>query len=178
MDRLLLLLRHAKSSWDDDSLSDFDRPLNARGRATIPKIGEWLQEKDFWPELVLASSSRRTRETIDGLLEQRPPAEESSPRPPIGAASVHMVDGLYLASPAVLRQTIAHVEPAVVRLMVVGHNPGLEMLASDLAGRSLEMPTGCLVALEWDGTWDAVTMPESQGFHAPRLVDIFRPKEH
>ena len=65
MKRTLLLMRHAKSDWNDSSLPDFDRPLNARGKKTAPVMGQWLIEHDLVPELILSSTAYRARETTE-----------------------------------------------------------------------------------------------------------------
>ena len=68
IDRELILLRHAKSSWGQAELADHDRPLNGRGRRQAPLVGAWLAAEDCEPDLVLCSSARRARETLEGLL--------------------------------------------------------------------------------------------------------------
>ena len=62
----LILMRHAKSSWDDPAAADFDRPLNGRGRRSAKALGHWLRQRGWLPDRVLCSSARRTRETLDG----------------------------------------------------------------------------------------------------------------
>jgi phosphohistidine phosphatase len=113
----LLLLRHAKSSWADDAAPDFDRKLAPRGRKAAAAVGAWLAEHGFEPEVVLSSSARRTRDTVAGL------------GPIVDRAEVVYDDTLYLAEPEAILRRIAKLKPAVARVMVVGHNPGLERLA-------------------------------------------------
>ena len=91
----LALMRHAKSDWADPGLSDHDRPLNRRGRRDAPAMGRWLAQQNFFPELILASSAVRVRETIDGLLSVW------SNRPRIAIS-----ESLYLPSP---RTILEHV---------------------------------------------------------------------
>jgi phosphohistidine phosphatase len=76
MTRTLILIRHAKSDWDDPALSDHDRPLNARGQRSAPRIGAWLAEQGVTPDAVLCSTALRTRETWDGIATQLPEAPE------------------------------------------------------------------------------------------------------
>jgi phosphohistidine phosphatase len=76
MTRTLILIRHAKSDWDDPALSDHDRPLNARGQLSAPRIGAWLAERGVTPDAVLCSTALRTRETWDGIATHLPEAPE------------------------------------------------------------------------------------------------------
>ena len=123
----LLLLRHAKSSWDNPALADFDRPLAKRGQKAAPRMGAEIAALDLRPDLILCSSAQRTRETLDLVLATWPGA------PP----TVVYDEAIYMASPTELiaelrRLAVTAQKPA--RVMVVGHNPGLEELAGLLAG--------------------------------------------
>ncbi|MGB4866545.1 MAG: histidine phosphatase family protein [Hyphomicrobium sp.] len=120
----LALLRHAKSSWDEPGIDDFDRPLNTRGRAAAPVMGQILASLKFQPDVVLCSPSVRTRETLACV---KPHFEKK------GAAQIKLIDQLYLASPADLMEHISSVASDAKRVLVIGHNPGLQMLASKLA---------------------------------------------
>jgi phosphohistidine phosphatase len=121
-ERRLLLLRHAKSDWSAEGQDDHERPLSRRGRHAAQRIGEELARRRIAPERILCSSARRTRETVE-LVQ---------PYLPESAALV--VDArLYLASPEALLERIADVDDRVRTLLVVGHNPGLEELATQLA---------------------------------------------
>lgn len=123
--KTLLLLRHAKSSWDDPSLDDFDRPLNERGRKAAPRVGAWMRTSDWVPERVLCSAARRARETwarVEEALEADPPPD------------VEVVQGLYLAEPHRILAFVRGQPEEVERVLVVGHNPGFEDLARILAG--------------------------------------------
>ena len=120
--RQLLLLRHAKSSWADAALTDHDRPLDAEGRAAAVTMREALHHLNLAPDLVLVSSSRRTRETLE-LLEPF-----MAPRQVIRSAE------LYLASPRQILDQLALVPPEAACILVIAHNPGLHDLAMMLAG--------------------------------------------
>jgi phosphohistidine phosphatase len=165
--KALHVLRHAKSSWDDPSLDDFDRPLAPRGRRAAKKLGAYVQTAGIEPALVLCSPARRTVETLErlGTLE----------------GEVRLEPALYGASAeellTVIRTTPAHV-PSI---LLVGHNPGLQDLAVRFAsagdarqiGRMREkMPTGAMASFEVDAeAWDAVSP------RAGRLVGYVVPKE-
>ncbi len=119
--RQLLLLRHAKSSWDDPALSDHARPLNARGRRSAAAMAVALRTLDFAPELVLVSSARRTLQTLEAL----------GPLP--GLPTVEATDDLYLAPWTALLATLRAVPAAVRSVLLVAHNPGLHDLVLSLA---------------------------------------------
>jgi phosphohistidine phosphatase len=121
--KTLLLLRHAKSSWDDPGLVDHDRPLAPRGVRAAEKVAEHLDRSGLRPDLVLCSSARRTRQTLEAL------------EPILGdLVDVRIENGLYGASSHELLRRLHAVDAAVSTALVIGHNPGLEDLAVDLAG--------------------------------------------
>lgn len=121
-DRLLLLLRHAKSSQADAHTPDHERPLNARGRRAATSIGEYMQRSGLGPTLVLCSSARRTRETF----ELTSPCLAHAPE-------LRVEQELYLASSSILRRYIEASPESVTTLLVIAHNPGIEDLARELA---------------------------------------------
>ena len=131
--RDLLLLRHAKSSWATAGLADHERPLNARGRAAADLMGRWCAETGLLPDLVRSSDSARTRETV---ARWRDAADWHGP--------VEWSRALYHAPPHRLLDAARTAPDTVRRLMIVAHNPGLEELASSLAGREIILPTGTL----------------------------------
>lgn len=151
--RQLLLMRHAKSSWDDPKLSDHARPLNARGRAAAVAMRGALHELGLAPDVVLVSSSRRTLQTLEALE----PWDET----PL----VEPMDALYLADPAQLLQVLHGVAETVRSVLVLGHNPGLHDLALLLAGTadgphrqrlSEGFPSGALAEFALPGSWASV----------------------
>jgi phosphohistidine phosphatase len=121
--KILTLLRHAKSSWDDNVPRDFDRPLNKRGRRAAMTVGRALKAEGFGFDAVIASPAVRVVETLrdvgDGYGHTLTPSHDPD---------------LYLASPATLLERVQQVDDRVERLLVVGHNPGLEQLTLLLAG--------------------------------------------
>ena len=120
----LALLRHAKSSWDEPGLDDFDRPLNDRGETAAPVVGGALAETGFRADLILCSPATRTRQT----LERAAPAF-------VGPAARLVYDErLYLASAAEILRIIGATALGPQSLLVIGHNPGLHTLALNLAG--------------------------------------------
>ena len=119
--RQLLLLRHAKSSWDDPGLSDHARPLNARGRRSASAIADVMRDLRLSPDLVLVSSARRTLQTLEALM----PFDDN--------ALVEPTDALYLASAPQLLEAVRRTPETVRSLLLIGHNPGLHELAQTLA---------------------------------------------
>lgn len=161
----LLLLRHAKSSWDDPALPDHDRPLAPRGRRAAERMGEHLRSNLPTPDLVLSSSAARTRETL-----QRSRA--------FGDAEVRVEHELYAAGADTILEWIHAIADRFETVAVVGHNPGIQDLALMLSGAGQDrdrmaekFPTGALAVLEVDGPWREL------GPGAARLVSFVAPRE-
>lgn len=119
----LSLLRHAKSSWDDASLQDFERPLAKRGESAAPRIGAYMAEHGVAPQLILCSPAVRARQTLDFVLPHL-----------AGGPTVVYEDNFYLAAPSVLLARLRRVEARLQHVMIVGHDPGMQALAVDLSG--------------------------------------------
>jgi phosphohistidine phosphatase len=139
--RFVYLLRHAKSSWKS-GLADHERPLARRGRRAAKAICAYLREQGIEPELVLCSTARRARETLERI------------EPALGTASVRVEQQLYGASKDALLDRLRGIPDAVGSVMLIGHNPELQLLALELAKpvaelRELEAkyPTAALVTL-------------------------------
>lgn len=166
----IILLRHAKSSWDDPSLDDHDRPLNNRGRSAAPVIANWLAHRKHGVDLILCSSAVRTRETVARMRNAVP----DLPEPLIE-------HGLYHASPEMLRERLRALPSDCGAVMLVGHQPGLSSLARQLADgtenrrcrRAYEhFPTAAAAVLELDiGAWTDLS------YGAARFVDFAKPRE-
>jgi phosphohistidine phosphatase len=142
--KTLLLLRHAKSSWDDPQLADQDRPLNSRGRKAAARMADYMQDAGFQPSIVLCSNALRARQTLE-LLQQALPKE----------ATVKVEPRLYTAGSRELLTRIRRLSPSAPSVLVVGHNPAMQDLVVDLASESPELmairrkfPTAALAVLE------------------------------
>lgn len=161
--KTLLLLRHAKSSWKDAELDDHDRPLNKRGKQDAPRMGRLLRDEDLLPDVILCSTAKRARKTIERVIE----ASGFSGPCELDAA-------LYGATPAdYLRVLAARADDQHERVMLVGHNPGMEELLEGLIGSYESLPTAALAQVELDvPSWRELG-------ERPRgkLVHVWRPKE-
>ena len=165
----LAILRHAKSSWDDPGLDDFNRPLNDRGWKSARRMGRELEDRKMEFDLVLSSTAARTRETIEGMQCH---FDFNAP--------IKFEEDIYLASEATLLALVRALDETVKAPLIVGHNPGLEMLIRDLTSdddqglrkRILgKLPTGALVMIELPaGRWSEVG-------RAGEIVELILPKE-
>ncbi|MGE0501286.1 MAG: histidine phosphatase family protein [Rhizobiaceae bacterium] len=168
--RTLLLMRHAKAERGTAGQRDFDRSLAERGRADAPRMGREIARRGWLPDLALVSPARRTTETWD--------LASAAFGAPVG---MEFAEAIYDAPVAALVKLARAAPPDVGTLMIVGHNPGMEVLAERLAGpgsadmplAALEekFPTGALARLTFDGEWTDV----SDG--AARLADFIRPAD-
>lgn len=161
--KTLMLLRHAKSSWKDDALPDHDRPLNKRGKKTAPMMGHLIRDRELVPDLIAASTAVRAHTTAEAVAEACGYASELA-----------LSEDLYLAtSGEILRYAQERTDDAAARVMLVGHNPGMEDLVNLLSGRREAFPTAALAAfaLEID-SWRNLEL----GVHA-KLEHLWRPRE-
>lgn len=160
--KTLLLMRHAKSSWKDTELPDHERPLTKRGKRNAARIGRLLREADQVPHLILTSPARRAVDTADSVADQSRYKGE-----------VKVCDELYLAAPDAIIQVLQSLDGPYERVLVVGHNPGLEELLEKLTGKAEALPTAAVaqVALPVQA-WLELTL-ETGG----QLVSLWRPKD-
>jgi phosphohistidine phosphatase len=163
----LYLLRHAKSSWDDQTLADHDRPLASRGRRAAKVMAKHLGRKGISPELVMCSPSTRTRQTLKRLA------------PGLGKnADVQIEPELYAATARDLLEVLHKVPDEVESVMLIGHNPGIQDLTLSLAITGSEIPrvrrkfpTAALATLQLNGTWRELAPGSAE------LVSLVKPKE-
>lgn len=163
MTKRLTLLRHAKSSHHDLSLSDHDRPLNHRGARDAPIMGRRLIQNGGRPSLILTSTAKRARQTARLVAEA------------IGYPREFLQSEreLYLASPDTILNVIAGQDNAFNDMVVCGHNPGITELACNLSGTYIDnVPTSGIVVLDADiGSWDELGRARCD------LVDFDYPKK-
>ncbi len=166
--RTLLLLRHAKSSWDDPELDDFDRPLAERGRRAAPRIAAEMTTRGWRPDAALVSAAVRTRQTWELV--------SAATEPGIAAT---FTDAIYEAPADRILDSIRLTPDNASALLVIGHNPGFETLArllatpdSDtdaLARLNRKFPTAALARFTFEGAWSDLGKAT--------LTDFLTPKE-
>jgi phosphohistidine phosphatase len=157
----LYVLRHAKSSWDDASLADYDRPLNDRGLETAPFMGRLMRERGYLPDAVLSSPASRARTTAKLASEAAG-----------GRSPILFDERIYEASPQTLVKVLSTVDDNASSAMVVGHNPGMEGLVRFLTGETAAMPTAGLAVMDLDiENWNKIDQLSG------KLVEVLRPKE-
>ena len=158
----LLLMRHAKSSWSDGTLSDHQRPLNKRGEKAAIAVGEALTARGYAPDTIWSSDATRTRETAMRLIRAIPGAQ----------AVIYNSDFYHASAQIVLNVCGKQIEPQG-KLMLLGHNPGWAALHHYFTGQNHDYPTGACTVLsrtDYDsGDW---LDPESW-----RMVDLILPRE-
>jgi phosphohistidine phosphatase len=137
--KTLLLLRHAKSSWDSPALRDFERPLNERGLKAAPLMGSFLQKRKLRPDLVLSSPAERARQTAALVIEA---ARAKAP--------LRFDERIYDATAARLSEVVSQIEDTVETVLLIGHNPGMEELIAQLTGEARRMPTAALARVTLD----------------------------
>jgi len=156
-----LIMRHAISSWDDPSLADFDRPLNARGLRDAQKMSAALRTAGLVPDVVIASTAVRARDTAELVCQN------------IGRKiSIDLEPNIYEASPQVLLNIVVTLDEENAGVMMIGHNPGMEGLVFSLTGELANMPTAAVAHIESRAdSWIDVAHERA------KLVRVFRPKE-
>jgi phosphohistidine phosphatase len=159
--KTLYLLRHAKSSWKDASLADFDRPLKSRGREAVEEMGQFLASKKTAISTLISSPSVRTRQTVEILLRHAALAVEPK-----------FDQRIYEASLSTLLEVVREIPDDNDAAMLVGHNPGLEELLALLTREDRHMPTCALAKI----TFDSVSWSEV-GRGAGKLQWFVRPKD-
>jgi phosphohistidine phosphatase len=160
--KTLLIMRHAKSSWDESELHDHDRPLNKRGKLNAPRMGRLLREQELVPGLIITSSARRARDTAEAVADQSGYEGE-----------VKVVEDLYAAPPEAYLETLAAADDRHKCILVIGHNPGLEELLETLTGEREALPTAAIARVDLSiKSWQELT-DETSG----KLVDLWRPKD-
>jgi len=160
--KTLLLLRHAKSSWNDPDLADHDRPLNKRGRGDAPRMGQLLRHNNIVPELILTSTAKRARKTARRVADSafyKGPIEE--------------IGDLYLAGVGTFIQVLNGIGSEHQSVLLVGHNPGIEDLLEMLTGTFEVLPTAALAHLNVPVEKWVEVSTETQG----ELLNLWRPRE-
>ena len=160
--KTLLLMRHAKSSWKDSELDDYDRGLNGRGKKDAPRMGELLKDEKLLPDYVVTSSARRARKTADLV------ALASGYR-----GECRLTEELYLARPDKVLEVTRQTPESCERLLLIGHNPGLEEFLEQLTGTCTPLATAAVAHLEFDvDSWRKLAAKSDA-----ELVRLWQPRE-
>ena len=139
----LFLLRHAKSSWDNAALVDFDRPLSKRGISNAILLSKYIQKNSISFDLVLSSPSERTQSTLDLVLSSFDPIPTTT-----------FKESIYHASASSLSQLIKEQDDEINNLLIIGHNPGLHILTETLTNESIvKFPTCTFVKITNFNQW-------------------------
>lgn len=157
MERTLVMIRHAKSSWANPLQSDFDRPLNDRGKADAPEMGARLRKQGIIPDLVIASSAKRTRQTAKKI------AKEVGYDP----ENIKWEEKLYHCIPSVFEEVLAEVDEKVKTVFIVAHNPGITEFVNQFSPdfRIDNMPTCAFAGVRVEtNEWNSFTIAKKRVF--------------
>lgn len=170
--RQLFLLRHGKSSWDNPALPDFSRPLAKRGRKAAQCMGKEMESQGWVPDLAIVSAATRTRQTWECVVSQWPK----------NVCVFEFTDTIYEAQPERILSEIRKTESTCQSLLVIGHNPGLEMLAMQLASATSDasalrtmlrkFPTAALVRFQTQERWANLAAGSAELTHFLRPRDL------
>ena len=130
MKRELLILRHAKSSWNSDAATDFDRPLSKRGKRDAPRVGRFLRDQGLAPDYVVSSPAERAKQTVIAVCAEMG----------IGPERIHWDARIYHAGAGALLNVLNDCPDDARRVLIAGHNPGLEILLQNLCDQGIPMP--------------------------------------
>lgn len=159
--KTLLILRHAKSNWDNANLDDHERPLNDRGLQDAPRMGHLLKEQNLVPDLIMSSTAERALKTAELVA--------------LAAGYEQIIQTnrrFYLARPATYLELLQGVPETADCVMIVGHNPGMEELVRLLTGHPQHMPTAALAHVQLPITHWGQLAPTTQG----QLLNFWQPK--
>jgi len=131
--KTLLLMRHSKSSWKHPENPDHERPLNKRGKKDAPLIGNLLKDKELIPQCILSSTAIRAVETAEMVVKSSG-----------FMGKVDFLDSFYMAEPNAYLDGLQSLPDEIERVMIIGHNPGLEGLLQILSGRVESLPTSSI----------------------------------
>lgn len=160
--KTLLLLRHAKSSWKDSEIDDHDRPLNKRGKRDAPRMGQLLKEENLLPDLIISSSAKRCRKTAEHVIEGSGYRGEA-----------RLTGELYEADAPKLRDFAGLLPASADRVLLIGHNPGLEVFLETLVGVYTPLTTAALAHVEVPIDQWSQFSGETRG----QLIRVWQPRE-
>jgi phosphohistidine phosphatase len=158
----ILILRHAKSSWKLPDVNDHDRPLNKRGKRDAPHMGEIIQDKNLVPDFIISSTAKRAHSTAKAV------AKAAGYK-----GDIALNQSLYAAPPTAYIDVLHDLPNKYTRVLLVGHNPGLEQLVNMLSSEEHTMPTCSLVHVQLCiNTWGEIDY-KTKG----KLLEIWNPSD-
>lgn len=158
----VLILRHAKSSWKHPDIDDHDRPLNKRGKHDAPIMGELLKNKHLVPDLIISSTANRAHSTAKDV------AKSSGYK-----GKIRLEHSLYAAEPAAYINVLHHLSNNYTRVLMIGHNPGIEELVGMITGEEHIMPTCSLVHIQYPvDNWNEISYKT-----IGKLLGTWQPRE-
>ncbi|MEJ5314774.1 MULTISPECIES: histidine phosphatase family protein [Anaerolinea] len=160
--KTLLIMRHGKSSWKDPALPDRERPLAKKGIKASRRMGLFIQEKELIPQRILCSSARRSVQTAQLFCETCGCPD-----------TVEVLDELYMAEAETYIRALQNLPDELERVMIIGHNPGLEFLLQMLSGELVSLPTSVIAHL----TLPIQHWSELNEHTEGSLIEVWKPKE-
>lgn len=165
MPRILLLVRHAKSSWEDDSLADRDRPLNKRGMVDAPEMADRLRQRLLIPDRIVSSPAVRAYDTACSFSQTLD----------LPVSQIQVEEELYAATSGEILEVVRSLDDSVSVALVVTHNPGLTDLVNEMTSQVIEnVPTCGVVTLELP-SWSKATHGRMVDFDYPKRADTALP---
>ena len=165
--KILYLVRHAKSSWKDSSLGDIDRPLNKRGRRSAPDMGMRMAEQGHMPDLIISSPANRALSTARIIAEQLD----------YETLDIIQNDKMYFSGTGQMRHLLESVDDRYRKVMMVGHNPAMTWFLNDLGNTSVDnMPTCAIAVIGFDiASWRDLSSARGEllGYDFPKGAGNF-----
>jgi len=160
--KTLYLIRHAKSSWKDIALDDFDRPLSIRGKNDVQLMAHKLNELDIFPDLIISSPAKRATTTATTIANT------------IGyKKKIEYENKIYESNMITLKNLIKGIDDEYNTVFIIGHNPGLNMLAEELCGFLKNIATTGVIAINFDcSSWSEISSQNSY------LIEYLYPKKY
>ena len=138
----IMIMRHAKSDWEDNSLRDFDRPLNKRGKLAAPIVGKEIKKRNLNPDLIISSPALRARMTAEAVAENTNYNK-----------NIVWDESFYFGYTNEIIQKVTKIDESYEKVIIFGHNPTWSAIAEKLSGEYFNMKTADLVVLEYEGKW-------------------------
>jgi phosphohistidine phosphatase len=160
--KTILLMRHAKSSWEDKEADDRDRPISKRGKKSAENMGELLKDEKLKPQLILASAAVRARQTAEVVMDELK-----------YHGDICYLNKLYMGEVEAYAQQLQSLPDDIQMVLVIGHNPSLDSLLQMVTGKVESLPTSAVAHLTVPvDSWKDFNL-EVQG----ELVHLWRPKD-